>query len=89
MNETKLGRGKEKFGSTLSKYNLCILTKKHIATWRHCDAYGVPKQRELERNLGGTYIIGIGSGETGGELPPPPNFTHCLHNELHCNIIVL
>ena len=19
--------------------------------------------------------------------PPPPNFTHCLHNELHCSIV--
>ena len=33
--------------------------------------------------------IGVGS-EGGGDSPPPPpsfDFTHCLHNELHCSIV--
>ena len=25
-------------------------------------------------------------GGQGGDSPPP-NFTHCLHNELHCSIV--
>ena len=34
------------------------------------------------------YSIGVGSGGgRGGDSPPPPNFTHCLHNELHCSIV--
>ena len=40
--------------------------------------------------------IGVGSGGARGRLAPPsfklgghrpPNFTHCLHNELHCSIV--
>ena len=44
----------------------------------------------------------IGSGGAGGRLAPPPppppsfklggitpNFTYCLHNELHCSIAAL
>ena len=45
--------------------------------------------------------IGVGSGgarevthpppqvSSWGGGASPPNFTHCLHNELHCNIVML
>ena len=42
------------------------------------------------------FDIGIGSGGQGGATRPPsfklgghrpPNFTHCLHNELHCSVV--
>ena len=49
---------------------------------------------------GGTLVcvttIGVGSGGARGRLAPPsfklgghrpPNFTHCLHNELYCSIV--
>ena len=45
---------------------------------------------------GGEPCIGVGSGGARGRLAPPsfklgghrpPNFTHCLHNELHCSIV--
>ena len=40
-------------------------------------------------------FIGVGSGGATRPPPPsfklgghrPPNFTHCLHNELHCSIV--
>ena len=46
----------------------------------------------------GVVYIGVGSGGARGrgDSPPqvsswggasPPNFTHCLHNELHCSIV--
>ena len=44
----------------------------------------------------GKLPIGVGSGGARGRLAPPsfklgghrpPNFTHCLHNELHCSIV--
>ena len=37
-------------------------------------------------------VIGVGSGGGGGRgagATRPPNFTHCLHNELYCSIVIL
>ena len=55
---------------------------------------------ELELLQAPEVSIGVGSGGGGGQggrLPPPPkfqvggasppNYTHCLHNELHCSIV--
>ena len=34
-----------------------------------------------------SYSIGVGSRGAGGATHPP-NFTNCLHNELHCSIVI-
>ena len=39
---------------------------------------------------GGSIGVGSGGGGGGGGKggnSPLPNFTHCLHNELHCSIV--
>ena len=34
----------------------------------------------------GKQYIGVESGGARGATRPP-NYTHCLHNELHCSIV--
>ena len=60
----------------------------------HCNTYRLANSQIRSGHKYSVYIIvlnsiGVGSGGGGGARGrlAPPNFTHCLHNELHCSIV--